>query len=520
MSSMRLLRLSVVLLLGAGMAPVSQGAEPPVPAAAAAPAVLAAPARYAVARSGTFNGRRVSYEAVAEETVLRDAAGNPAARLFTFSYVEHARKPDASRPVLFVFNGGPGSASVWTHFGMLGPRQVKFADAVHPPTAPPYTITENPLSLLDVADLVFIDTVGTGYSRLLPGGRAEDYYGVTQDARSVAEFIQDWVTRNERWNSPKFLLGESYGTIRATVLAGTLMGGVMPPLGQLRAMALNGIMILGPAFDVGGSEGNDRVYLTDLPSMVATAWYHGRIPQQGRTLDSVLAEAREFARNEYLQALYDGARLDSASRHQIAGHLAALSGLSADTWLQNDLRIGLRKFQGLLLAAQGRQLGAYDSRYTLATAGAGNDPVVDDPAMGQYTPAFVAAFNQYLTDELGVRSTERYIPIAWTDVNFRWNYGAGPGIQQPHNYANDLATAMRRNPELRVFIGAGYFDLVTTLGGAEYAMTHAAVPQDRVTVRGYPSGHMPYLGDDSARQLGADLRAFMQSAVRQPGDAR
>ena len=510
---------TISVLIATAAAPVAGAAEPPAaaPPAPSTPAAAAAVAAPTVTRHfGVFSGRRIAYDAIVEETLLRNAKGVPAASLSSFTYLERGAKPNPSKPVLFAFNGGPGSASIWLHLGFLGPRRVDFPDAVNPPTAAPFALADNAHSLLDVADLVFIDPVGTGFSRLLPGGQPQEFFGVTQDANAVADFIRQWLTRHGRWNSPKFLAGESYGTIRAITLAGALSGGVFPPNGSLGAINLNGIVILGPAFGAGGArlEGNDRGSIADLPAMAATAWYHGKLSTKDKPVEATIDAARAFANDEYLKALNAGYLLDPAERQRVAEKLGSLTGLPASAWLDANLRLGMSTFQTLLLREQGKQVGAYDSRYLLPAKATGNDPVIDDPAMGQYTPGFVAAFNHYLSSELKVTYSDRYVPIAWTDVNFKWDYGSGPGVSLPRNDATTLATAMRRNPELRVFVGVGYYDLVTTLGAAEHALAHSAIARERLSLKGYASGHMPYLGEDTATALAADLRAEVRSAVR------
>jgi carboxypeptidase C (cathepsin A) len=466
-----------------------------------------APRSFVTQHAGVFGGRRVNYEATAGETVLRDAKGAPAATLFSFSYVEKAAKLD--RPVIFIFNGGPGSSSVWLHLGMAGPRQVDFADEVNPPTVPPFPLKDNPNALLDVADLVFIDPPGTGFSRVLPGGRTEDFYGVNQDALAVAKFISDWLSRHDRWASPKFVMGESYGTTRAAALATTLMGGPTSPSGELGAITLNGVLVLGPA--MGGAAG-DHLYGANLPAMAASAWYHRPELRQGRTLDAAVDAARTLAAEGYMRALYLGNALPAAERQALAEDLAALTGVSAQTWLDHRLRLGLGAFAGELLKDRGLQVGAYDSRYVLPLKAAGADPVADDPAMGQYTPAFVGAMNTYLTTELKVRMDAPYVPIAFAQVNAKWDYG--PGGPRGRDAAAEFAQALRRNPSLRLFVAAGHYDLVTTVGAAEYALNQVDLPPGRVTVKAYPSGHMPYLGADSAKALAADVRAFIRQAAQ------
>lgn len=477
-------------------------------AAAPAPGQAETSARSFITQHvGVFGGRRVSYEATAGETILRDAKGAPAATLFSFSYVEKAAP--ANRPVIFVFNGGPGSSSVWLHLGMAGPRQVDFVDEVNPPTVPPFALKDNPNGLLDVADLVFIDPPGTGFSRVLPGGRTEDYYGVNQDALAVANFMSEWLSRNNRWNAPKFVMGESYGTTRAAALATTLMGGPTSASGELGAITLNGILVLGPA--MGGPVG-DHLYGANLPAMAASAWHHRPEVRAGRTLDQAVEAARALASGPYMRALYLGNALADADKIALADELAALTGVPAQTWLANRLRLGLGAFSRELLKDQGMQVGAYDSRYVLPLKAAGADPVADDPAMGQYTPAFVGAMNTYLAGELKVRMETPYIPIAFAQVNSKWDYG--PGGPRGRDAAAELAQALRRNPSLRLFVAAGHYDLVTTVGAAEYALNQVDLPPERVIVKAYPSGHMPYLGADSARTLAADVRAFIRGAVQ------
>lgn len=498
------------LIAAVGTLALNIGAAPLALAAPAASESATPAADVVTSHVGTFGGRKVAYSAIAGETILKDAKDAPAASLYSFTYLEKSPKNPATRPVIFVFNGGPGSASIWLHFGMLGPRQIDFPDPVRPPTAAPFKLRDNPQSLLDVADIVFIDPIGTGFSKLLPGGKGEDYFGVSQDARATAEFIEAWLTRHNRWNSPKFLIGESYGTVRASVLANTLMGGVMPPNGSLRAISLNGVAILGPSFMGGG--GAERSGGTVLPTMAAVAWKHGKIDNKGQSVEQAVAAAQSFAREDYVPAIFAGSSLPVPERARLADRLAQLTGIPARTWLERDLKISLGEFGKLLLKDEGLALGDYDARYTLPLAGASSDPVIDDPAMGQYTPGFVTGFNQYLRDELKVTPPGRYVPIAWTDVNFRWDWNSG-GMSQGRDYAQDIAAAMRRNPQLKLFIGVGYYDLVTTLGAAEYSMNHAPIAPERLTFKTYESGHMPYLGNESAPKLGADMRAFIRSAI-------
>lgn len=460
------------------------------------------PRNFVTTHTGTFGGTMVTYVVTAGDTMLSDPHGAPAAALFSFSYVRQGVKDATNRPVLFIFNGGPGSSSLWIHMGVLGPRRVAPDDPAHPATVGPFHTVDNPLSLIDVADLVFIDPVGTGFSHVVGAGKTEDFYGVSEDARATAEFIVAWLTRNHRWNSPKYILGESYGTTRAAVLAKTLAGGPSGG-GTLPGVSLNGIVLLGVHM---GGVGEEESIQSLLPSLAATAWYHGKIEKkQGRTLEGFLNEVRQFAGAEYGAALYAGSLLPEPQRQAIAARLAGYTGLAQSFILDHHLRICADDFAGELLHDRGLDVGKYDARYTLAHAGSGGDPVADDPAMGQYTPGFVATFNEYIQSDLGVTLQEPYQTIAFATVNSHWNWGHG--LTEAHG--PELAAALRRAPTMRLLVGSGYYDLVTPFAAAQYQIDHTDAPLDRVVFRNYESGHMAYLGDAAARAFAQDLREFV-----------
>ncbi|TWB39626.1 S10 family peptidase [Nitrospirillum pindoramense] len=476
------------------------------------PATAGAPRVFTSDHSGTFNGRKLRYTATVAETILTDPAGQKTASVFTTSYIRTDVPKGTVRPVVFVFNGGPGSASLWLHMGFVGPKRVDFADPVHPPTTPPFHTVDNPDSPLDAADIVLIDPPGTGYSRILPAGKPEQYYGTAQDAQMTVEVIERWTREHDRWNAPKYLMSESYGTIRAAVVARLLAGGPMAT-GTMDGMTLNGVILLGQSMDMSGSGGDDARYLTALPTLAATACHHHKGPA-GCTAEGQVAAARAFAADRYLKALYAGNTLPDAEREAVTAQLASLTGLPPAVITANDLRISATTFAHTLLASEGQEIGAYDGRYTLPLAGSGKDPVADDPAMGQYVPGFVGAFDGYIRHDLGVTVPEAYEAISFRAVNGRWDYGKGPGEGADANFAKDLAIAMRRNPRLRVMVGAGYYDLVTTLGSAAFTIAHAGIPQDRTETHLYPSGHMPYLGDEARATLARDVRAFLAAETK------
>lgn len=507
------MKLAAFILLAC--APLAAQSSAPAPSPRPAPQALAPPRRFETSHQGTFGGQHVSYKAVVAEHFITDALGKRLASFFTTSFIRTDVPKGTARPVLFAFNGGPGSASLWLQMGFLGPRRIDFADAVKPETVPPFPIVDNPDSPLDVADIVLMDPPGTGFSRLLPDGKPQQFYGTQQDAKAAVDIIEQWVRENDRWDSPKYLIAESYGTIRAAVVAALLAGGPTET-GNMDGITLNGIILLGQTMDMTGSAGTDGRYLTVLPTLAATACYHGKAAP-GCTPAEQVADAEKFASDAYLKTLYAGSELPAAERQTIVARLAALTGLSPTFISQNNLRISASAFAHELLRDQDKEIGLYDGRFTLPLAPTGHDPVADDPAMGQYVPAFVAAYNLYTRHELAVSIDETYLAIAFRSVNLRWDYGRGPGAGPSGNYSADLAVAMRRNPELRLMVGEGYYDLVTPLGSAVYAISHGDFPLDRTSLRLYPSGHMPYLGTEGRQMLARDVRAFITARPSRKG---
>lgn len=475
------------------------------------------PYRVVTQHTGVFGGQKVVYTATVEETFSLNDQGEKTASLVSISYVRTNIPDKSSRPVIFVFNGGPGSASLWMHMGILGPYRVLFQDTVseeevHPRTTPPFLYDRNPDSLLDMADIVLFDPPGTGFSRVLGENNAKLFYGVQQDAKVTCEFIEDWVGRNGRWNSPKFIMGESYGTVRAAVVSRMLTGGPLST-GKMNGITLHGVILLGQAMNVFGGRGGDIGSANVLATLAATAWYHDKVDRANKSLEQHVDEARAFAANDYIRALSAGSTLSSEERLRIAERLAALTGLSQNFILQNNLCVGSRSFASELLKEEGKQLGLYDGRFTLPLNPSGKDPVADDPAMAQYVPAFVSTLNEYLNKDLHMGIGRSYNVIEFSEVNARWDYGFGPGIPSSNrNYAGDLAIAMRRNPDLKVLVGTGYFDLVTTIGSADYTVAHNDIDLKRVSHRLYRSGHMPYIGVNSRRILAEDLRQFISDA--------
>ncbi|WP_269714815.1 S10 family peptidase [Caulobacter sp. NIBR2454] len=514
----RLVLGAAALILASGSA-LAQ-ASPPIELAVSANndrPVVAAPAppvSFVTKHRTTIRGRKIDYTTTAGETYLTTLSGEPTGSIFSFAYVKDGPR-DPNRPVMFVFNGGPGSASLWLHMGVVGPRRVVLDREVNPSNVPPFGVADNPDSLLDVADLVFIDPVGTGFSRAVGSGKAEDFWGVDQDADSVAQFIELWLSANGRWTSPKFLMGESYGSVRAALLPRALMGGPTY-LGVMRGITVNGIILLGTTLDSrDGPPKPDAAIASaanDLTAQAAVAWAHGRTKHQDKSLPVFQAEVDRFAAAQFEDALRrNGAgTLGSAERQAIVERISGYTGLPTEAY-DRDLKLATGQFARQLLADQGLSVGLYDGRYTLPTAGSGNEPVADDPAMGRYVPGFVAAFHQMLRDDLKVSMSRPYGAIVWRDLLSKWKWSRAQ-VPVGQSFAVDLATAMRRNQHLQVLVASGNYDLVTTPAAARRSLAAANLPADRVTFRDYPSGHMLYLGDTAAA-FSDDVRALVRRSV-------
>ena len=413
-------------------------------------------------------------------------------------------KPDVGRPITFVFNGGPGSSSVWLHLGVLGPR---IADAGEPnePTPPPYVLKDNPETLLRASDLVFIDPMSTGWSRAVEGGKPKDFHGWKKDVEQVAELIRLWCTREDRWMSPKFLAGESYGTTRAVSVADHL-------LAQF-GMQLNGLVLISSVLDFGTQDFRyvrfDEACLNYVPTYAAIAHYHGR--HEGRELREVLADAEEFAAGNYRWALSRGNRLTDEERYDVAAQLAALTGLSEDYVQRCDLRPEHWRFCTELLREQGETVGRIDGRirgllHSGIAEGMDADPSID-AIMGPYA----AAIHHYLKAEL---RSELELPYAvFSDAIEHWSYKEFEG--RPINVVDKLERVMRAGPHLRVRIEYGYYDLATPYAAAEDMVAHLRLPDgalDRIEHAWFETGHMPYIGEASRIEEAEGITDFVRRA--------
>ena len=481
---------------------MTETTTPPAPAATPAP-----PKSFESRHEGIFHGTRMAYRAVAGELHLPDAKGEPRASVFSFSYLADAAAPE-TRPVTFIFNGGPGSASLWLHMGALGPRRIVMpADAV-PAGVSPYAVTDNALCNLDRSDLVFIDPPGTGYSRMLGGAKPEDAWGVETDAEIVGAFIKAWLTKHHRWASPRYLCGESYGTTRAVMVGGVLSGG-------LAGCAFNGIALISAILDFHTARfqrGNPIADASFLPTYAATALHYGLASApDGR--DAFLDEARSFAIEDYLPALVAGSRLPTAKFQRTLRRLARLTGLS-ETWLERTrLHIEPARFRKELLREQGLTVGRFDTRYS----GRDYDDVGElpdaDPSSYAVDSAFVSAMNDHLTRGLGIDWATPYMVFNREAID-KWDWVGKPkdGVSRWPAYLNvapTLGKLQREQPGLRVLIANGLFDLATPFHAVENTIASNGIDAARITMKYYEAGHMMYLHEPSLAALVADLRDWI-----------
>jgi carboxypeptidase C (cathepsin A) len=493
------------------------GDAKPADAKAAPPAAEAAPKEESSVtdHSIRLGGQTINYKATASTTLLKDDKGEPTALMYSTAYTRSDVKDFSQRPIAFIYNGGPGSASVWLHIGAFGPRRVVTDNATATPPAP-YSVVDNNDSLLDKTDMVFIDPVGTGFSHAVGKAQDKDFWGVDPDVKSLAQFIVTYVSRNNRWNSPKFLIGESYGTFRSVALGNYLQ--------STDGMYINGIVLISSVIDastVSFSPGDDRSYIFYLPTYAATAWYYKLLKNRPDDVGAFVSSAREFAATEYADALMKGTKQTDAERTVIAGKLAGFTGLSEDYLLKADLRVALPQFNAEVQRSRGLTIGRYDSRYSGPTYDLLTENFEFDPSFTAVVGAFTAAFNGYVREELkfGQDKTYKVLPSGPSEAwDWKHNAGQGGGFPSAPNVGNDLVREMIDNTHLRVEVENGYFDMATPFFATEYTMDHLLLPgnvRDRIHLQYYTSGHMIYLHDEDRAKLKNNIGAFIESATKQ-----
>ncbi len=453
-----------------------------------------------------IDGKLINYTAVAGTIILKNEKGESVA-LFGFTAYTKDGEPDlAKRPVTFAYNGGPGSSSMWLHMGALGPRRVVVSDAALTP-APPYKVTDNEYSILDVSDLVLIDPVGTGLSHPIGKATVKDFWGVDQDIKSVSQFIKQYVTDNNRWNSPKYLLGESYGTPRSA--------GVVDYLQGTMGMQMNGVVLVSCILDFNMFSDEDISKILFLPTYASVAWYHNKIPNKSADLEAFLKEARTFAATEYTVALMKGDRLTAEERQQTLAKLAAFTGLSQDYLDKANLRVDPSQFRQELLRQDHQMVGRYDGRFKGIIQDLLAEEADDDPQSSQISPAYVASFMNYYYGELKVNKTHAYHVNAYHDEGFKWDWTHAKNGNfggQALNTGVDLAEAMSKNPNLKVLVFNGTYDLATPFYATEYTFDHLGLDkkiQSNISMKYFAAGHMMYVNQASLEAFKKNVAAFI-----------
>ncbi|MBC6365910.1 S10 family peptidase [Algoriphagus sp. AK58] len=463
-------------------------------------------------QSVTIDGKVISLNAKAGTMQLKDENNKPIA-LFGFT-AYFKENPEKNRPIVFAYNGGPGSSSYWLHMGIMGPKRIVVNDPEYNPAAP-YELTNNEFSILDVADVVMMDPVGTGLSVPIGEAKGSDFWGVDQDIRSISLFIMQFLKEHNRLNSPKYILGESYGTFRNAGVMNYLLD---------KGYALNGVIMVSAVFDLRTlffAPNEDLPYIVYLPTVAATSWYHNKVVDRGPDLPSFVQRVREFTENEYAPALFKGNRISPAEKSAMAKKLEGFTGISAEVWERADLKLTANEYYQELLRKDGMTVGRLDSRYK----GINIDPMAmsafTDPQSDAISPAYTMGFLDYYHGSLGVSKDLLYATSAYSKEGFKWDWkhqgnnfwGADAAVTT----LPDMAEALSKDPYVKVLIMNGYYDLATVFHGVEHSISHIGLPQsatDRIIMTYYEAGHMMYTHLPSAKLFREDLKKFIQDTLR------
>jgi carboxypeptidase C (cathepsin A) len=463
-----------------------------------------------------IGGQTIPYKATAATILLKSEKDEPTALVYFTAYTRSDAKDLSQRPIAFVYNGGPGSASVWLHMGSFSPRRVITVNADATPPAP-YKLVENPFCLLDKTDLVFIDPVGTGFSHAVGKAQDKDFWGVDQDVKSLAQFVNTYVSRNSRWNSPKFLIGESYGTFRSAALSNYLQ--------SHDGLYFNGIALISSVLNLGTisfNAGEDMPYIFYLPSYAATAWYHKVLKDRPENLNSFLDEARKYAQSDYADALMKGSKLGEAEKATVAKQISRFTGLNEDYLIKANLRVNLPQFMKELQRSRGLTTGRLDARFSGWSYDLLGEYAEYDPQDTSITGPFTAAFNTYVRDELKFGQDKVY-RTGSDEAGNSWDWkhrGAGDNFGFPGspNVEGDLIQAMLTNPHLQIEVENGLYDLATPFFATEYTMEHLGLPeklQKNIRLQYYDAGHMMYLRDEDLAKLKTNIATFIENAAKQ-----
>ena len=455
-------------------------------------------------------GKTLKYTATTGLMPLRDAKGETEAQIFFVAYTLDGVTDTSRRPLMFSFNGGPGSASVWLHLGALGPKRVAMLPDGEMP-APPFHLVDNESTWLDQTDLVFIDPVGTGYSRAAKPELNKKFWNLRGDIESVGEFIRMYLTRYERWTSPLFLVGESYGTTRAAGLSGYLID---------RGMAFNGIVLVSSILNfetLQFAKGNDLPYVLYLPSYTATAWYHHKLaPDLQKDLQKTLKEVEAWAETGYTEALAKGDRLPAAERQSVVDRLSRYMGIEKRYIDNSNLRVSIFHFTKELLRDQRRTVGRIDSRFKGIDESAAGETPEFDPSMAAIRPPYTTTFNNYVRAELGYKTGVEYY-ILGEGITSPWEWGPSSSRNGFPDTSDDLRQAFSKNRYMKLYVASGYFDLATPYFATEYTLSHMGLdPSQRGNIRTgeYETGHMVYLEAKSLAKLKREVAEFIASAVK------
>jgi len=459
----------------------------------------------------SIGGQSLEYTATAGTMLMKDDDDKPVALIGYTAYVSDD-DDKANRPLMFAYNGGPGSASIWLHMGVLGPQRAVVTDAGFSP-AGPFRRVENDYSILDEADLVMIDPVGTGFAKVVGEGKTEDFWGVDQDIKSISDFIVRYITENGRWASPKFILGESYGGMRS--------GGVAYRLLTVHNMALNGVILVSPFMEMTtgfAGLGIDLPHVMFLPTYAATAWYHNALDEKPENLQALMEDVSAFAIQEYAPALLAGRRLSSADRQAVLAGLSRYTGLSEEYWDRANLRIDEGRFTQELLRISGKTVGRVDSRFKGESINKLAESAPYDPFTTAIGPSYLAAFMDYYRADLEVEASDTYVVSGGFFMKWDWGHQQPDlsGFELPFpNTAVDLEFAMKHNPAMKVLVQQGYFDLATPHFATEYVIDHMNLTpelRDNIVFEYYEAGHMMYVHEPSLEKFKDDLAEFVRDS--------
>jgi carboxypeptidase C (cathepsin A) len=503
--------LAATFALGATVAPaLADSPKSGPPAAPPAPSAMAPDS--VTHQTITLDGKVYPYTARAGTITLQNEEGQPTLRMFFTAFSLDGADP-STRPVTFFYNGGPGSSTIWLRMGSFGPMRVVVGDGVPTPNAP-FKLVQNQYSLLDRSDLVFVDAPGTGFSRIIGAGKPSDFYGVDPDVAAFGQFVSRYITTYDRWNSPKFLFGESYGTPRSAMLVNYL---------QDHGIGINGVVLLSSILDFGldwdvnftptAIGGGDWAFPLYLPTEAAASWYHNTLPGPSTTLQALLPQVEDFAMHEYLNALAQGSNLSPSTYNDVVAKLHQYTGLSEQYIRDSNLRIPYWRYSTELLRNSGTVLGRYDARYTSYMLDGTGDRNDFDPVDSGIDSAFVASGNYFLRQILGYKTSLVYLPEINVFRQWDWKHNGNT----PTNTAQDLARAITYNPNLRVFSGNGYYDFATPFWATVYTLNHLNLSpqlQSHISYGFYESGHMVYLHTAALAQFHNDLENWYAQTLQ------